>query len=198
MSHICMNSVKQYLVLIRTCLVLCKHAAGPDTSGLSTLATDAARQLDILGHDGHTLGVDGAQVGVFKQTNQVGLAGLLQGHDCAALEAKIGLEVLSDLTNQTLERQLADEQFRALLVATDLTQRDRSGAVAMRLLHTSGGRGALASRLSGQLLAGRLATRGLASRLLGTRHFSNCGSQRLLRQASFHLHTDAGASAHAQ
>ena len=45
---------------------------------LSTLATDTAGQLDVLGHDGHTLGVDGAQVGVLEQTDQVGLASLLK------------------------------------------------------------------------------------------------------------------------
>ena len=45
---------------------------------LSTLSTDATCQLDVFGHDGDTLGVDGAQVGVLKQTHQVGLAGLLQ------------------------------------------------------------------------------------------------------------------------
>ena len=44
---------------------------------LSTLSTDTASQLDVLGHDGHTLGVDGAQVGVLKQADQVGLASLL-------------------------------------------------------------------------------------------------------------------------
>ena len=42
------------------------------------LATDTSGQLDILRHDGDTLGMDGAQVGVLlKQTNKVGLAGLL-------------------------------------------------------------------------------------------------------------------------
>ena len=45
---------------------------------LSTLPTDTTGQLDVFGHDGDTLGVDGAQVGVLKQTNQVSLAGLLQ------------------------------------------------------------------------------------------------------------------------
>ena len=45
---------------------------------LGTLATDPPGQLDILGHDGNTLGVDGAQVGVLEQTHQVGLAGLLK------------------------------------------------------------------------------------------------------------------------
>ena len=47
---------------------------------LSTLSTDATSELDVLGHDGHTLGVDGAQGGVLKETNQVSLTGLLQSH----------------------------------------------------------------------------------------------------------------------
>jgi len=45
---------------------------------LGPLSSDPPGQLDILWHDGHTLGVDGAQVGVLKQTNQVSLAGLLK------------------------------------------------------------------------------------------------------------------------
>ena len=47
-------------------------------NNLSSLSTDAAGQLDVLGHDGDTLGVDGAQVGVLKQPDEVGLTGLLQ------------------------------------------------------------------------------------------------------------------------
>ena len=45
---------------------------------LSTLATDPSGQLDVLWHDGDTLGVDGAQVGVLKQADQVSLRCLLQ------------------------------------------------------------------------------------------------------------------------
>ena len=44
---------------------------------LSTLSTDTAGELDVLGHDGDTLGVDGAQVGVLEQPDEVSLAGLL-------------------------------------------------------------------------------------------------------------------------
>lgn len=44
---------------------------------LSTLATNATGQLNVLGHNGDTLGVNGAQVGVLKQTDQVGLRGFL-------------------------------------------------------------------------------------------------------------------------
>ena len=38
---------------------------------LSTLSTDTAGELDVLGHDGDTLGVDGAQVGVFEKTIEI-------------------------------------------------------------------------------------------------------------------------------
>ena len=49
--------------------------------GLSTLAADATCQLDVLRHNGHALGVDGAQVRVLEEADQVGLGGFLQGQD---------------------------------------------------------------------------------------------------------------------
>ena len=47
------------------------------SANLSPLATDTTGQLDVLGHDGHPLGVDGAQVGVLEEADQVGLGSLL-------------------------------------------------------------------------------------------------------------------------
>lgn len=137
---------------------------------LCSLPTDAAGKLDVLGHDGDALGVDGAQVGVLEEPHQVGLARLLQRHHRRALEAQVGLEVLRDLAHQPLERQLADQQLRGLLVAADLAQSYRAGPVAVRLLHAAGGRRALAGRLGGQLLARRLTTGGFASGLLSASH----------------------------
>ena len=49
-----------------------------EVSYLSTLTTDTAGKLDVLWHDGDTLGVDGAQVGVLEEADQVGLGGLLK------------------------------------------------------------------------------------------------------------------------
>lgn len=65
--------------------------------------TDAAGELDILGHDGHAFRVNCTQVGVFEQTDKVCLRGLLQGNDGRRLEAKVVLEVLGDLADQPLE-----------------------------------------------------------------------------------------------
>jgi hypothetical protein len=49
------------------------------------------------------------------------------------------LEVLSDLADEALEGQLADEELCGLLVAPDLAEGDGSGAEAMGLLDTAGG-----------------------------------------------------------
>lgn len=91
---------------------------------LRALTTEAAGELDVLGLDGDTLGVDGAQVGVFEKGDEIGLDGLLEGTDGRRLEAEVGLEVLGDLTDQTLEGKLADQEIGGLLVATDLTESD--------------------------------------------------------------------------
>ena len=126
---------------------------------LSALATDATSQLDVLGHDGHTLGVDGAEVGVLEEADQVGLGGLLEGQNGRALEAKVRLEVLRNLAYQALEGQLADQELRALLVLADLAQSDGARAVTVGLLDAAGRGCRLAGRLGGQLLAGGLAAR---------------------------------------
>lgn len=47
------------------------------------------------------------------------------------------LEVLSDFTDKSLEGELADEKLCRLLVATDFTESDGSGAETMGLLHAT-------------------------------------------------------------
>ncbi len=146
--------------------------------------------------------MDGAQVGVLEETDQVGLGRLLQkdktririlekcetwsssyleGSDGGGLESEVGLEVLGDLPHQALEGQLADEELRRLLVATDLTQGHGSGPVPVGLLDSAGGGGGLAGGLGGQLLPGGLASGGLAGGLLGTGHGEDAGAGGLLR-----------------
>jgi len=140
------------------------------TTSLTALATEATGELDVLALDCDALGVDGAQVGVLEEGDEVGLNGLLEGADGRALEAEVGLEVLGDLTNQALEWQLADQELRRLLVATDLPESDGAGLVSVGLLDASGGRGRFAGSLGGELLARGLATSGLTGSLLGASH----------------------------
>ena len=127
--------------------------------------------MNVLGHDGNTLGVDGTQVGVLEKANKVSFGGFLKGQDGGSLESKIGLEVLGDLTNKTLEGQLADEKVGGLLVTTDLTKSDGSWAVTVGLLDTSGSGGRLTSCLGGELLSWSLSSSGFTCGLLGSGHF---------------------------
>ena len=137
---------------------------------LRALTTDAAGEVDVTGHDGDALGVDGAQVGVLEETDDVGLSGLLKGEDGGGLEAEIALEVLGNLANEALEGKLPEEELSGLLELADLTKSHGAGAVAVGLLDTSGGGGALAGSLGGEGLAGGFATGGFACGLLGTGH----------------------------
>jgi hypothetical protein len=96
---------------------------------LRPLAADPAGELDVLGHDGDALGVDGAKVGVLEEANKVGLRGLLEGSDGGSLEPEVSLELLGELADEALEGELADQKLSGLLVATDLTESHGTGAV---------------------------------------------------------------------
>merc|ERR1719430_2839511 len=115
------------------------HVAG--ARGLSSFPADPPSQLDVLGHDGDPLGMDGAEVSVFKESHKVGLACLLKSHHSRALE-----------------RQLADQQLCGLLVPPDLPECNCARPVAVRLLHTPSCRSRLASSLGCQLLPGSLSS----------------------------------------
>ena len=125
---------------------------------LRSLSADSAGQLNVLGHDGDALGVDGTQVGVFKQTHKVGLASFLKSHHSGTLETQIGLEILSDFSHKTLEGQLADQEFSGFLVTTDLSKSHCTRPVTMRFLDSTGGRSALSSCLCGELFAWSFST----------------------------------------
>ena len=73
-----------------------------------------------------------------------------------------------DKKNGRLEQR---RHHLSLLYAESVAQGDGAGTAAVRLLDAAGGRGGLAHRLGGELLARRLAAGGLAGCLLGAGHF---------------------------
>ena len=126
--------------------------------------------MDVLGHDGDTFGVDGAQVGVFEEADEVGFRGFLESRDGRRLESKVGLEVLGNLTDETLEWELSDEELGRLLVSSDLTESDGARTVSVWLLDPAGGWGRLSGRLGGELLSRGLASGGFTCGLFCTSH----------------------------
>ncbi len=81
---------------------------------------------------------------------------------------------MRNFANQALERQLANEQLRGLLVLADLAQGDGPRAEAMRLLDAASCAAksgmTFARGLGGKLFARRLAASALAGSLLGAGH----------------------------
>lgn len=114
---------------------------------LSTLSTDTTSQLDIFGHDRHTLCMNGAQISILKESHQVGFCSFLQGQHGGGLETKVGLEILCHLTNKTLKGRLADQEVGRLLILADLTKRNCSRAVSVGFLDTAGSWGGLSGSL---------------------------------------------------
>jgi len=141
-----------------------------DVRLLGSLAADSARQLDVLGHDGHSLGVDGAEVGILKETDEISFGGLLQGRDGGALESQFGLELLRNLADESLEGQLSDEKLGRLLEAADLAEGDGSGAESMGFLDAAALDGRFARRFVADRLAGRFSSCGFTGSLLGSCH----------------------------
>ncbi len=76
--------------------------------------------------------MNGAQICVLEEADEVGLAGLLEGPNGGRLEPQVGLEVLGYLSDQALEGQLADEKLGGLLVAADLAESDGPRPVSNR------------------------------------------------------------------
>ncbi len=115
--------------------------------------------------------MNGAQVGVLEQAHEVGLARLLQSEDGEGLELEVGVKVGRHLTNEALERALANKELRVFLVAPDLAQGHSAWAVTVDFLGLAVGWGRPQRRLRGQRPARRLAPRALARGLLRACHF---------------------------
>ena len=146
-----------------------KTAVSTDTARVK-VSTDAVRQPHVFGHDRHPLGMDGGKIGLLEKANQVIFRCCLKGQNCRSLEAEISLVVLGDLAHKPLERQLAEQKLRGLLVPAYFTQRDSAWSVSVWLLKTTTGRRRHARGLGGELFAGRFPPSRFSRCLLGSRH----------------------------
>ena len=99
------------------------------------MASDSSCKPHVLDRDGHTLGMEGAKVSVFHETNDVGLGSLLKSKDGIGSKPKVTLVILCDLLDQPLERKLPDQKIHPLLVPSDLLESDRARSVPPRLIH---------------------------------------------------------------
>ena len=98
-------------------------------------ASNSPGELHVFGHDGNAFGVNGAEVGVFKQPDQISFTGFLKSRNSLGLEPKPTRgHVLGDFLDQALKWQLAYQQFGRLLKFANFTKGHNARAIAMRFL----------------------------------------------------------------
>lgn len=114
--------------------------------------------------------MDGAEVGIFEQSDQVGFSSFLEGEDSRALESQVVLIVVSDFSDESLERKLSDEEFSGLLELSDFSQSDGTRSVSVGLLDTTGGWGTLSGGFGGELLSWGFSTGRFSGGLLSSGH----------------------------
>lgn len=88
---------------------------------LSSLPPDPPCQLNILGHNGNPLCMNGTEIGILEKTHKVRFCCLLQCQHRMALETQICLEVLCNFTYQPLEGQFPYQKLCALLILSNFT-----------------------------------------------------------------------------
>merc|ERR1712083_18951 len=126
----------------------CRNKMGTVTSyQLGPLASNPPGKLDVLGHDGDSLSVDGTEISILEQPHEVGLTSLLESSHSGRLEPQVSLEILCNLTHQSLKWKLPDQQLGGLLVTTNLAKSNCAWPVSMRLLDTTSARSTLPSSL---------------------------------------------------
>ena len=67
--------------------------------------------MHVTDHDGDSLGVNGAEIGVLEQTDQVSLSGFLEGQHSLRLESHVWSDAASDVLDDSLERKLSDQEI---------------------------------------------------------------------------------------
>merc|ERR1719399_1902314 len=145
---------------------------GPSTLLLVVeVAAKAPGQSQVARHDRHPLRMDRSQIGVLEQPNHVHLGRLLKCVERLALELQVVVVLVCDLAHEPLERELPEEQIRALLELLDLTNSLGPRAPALRFRLTDNCTGALACSLRCQGLPSDLSrTLRLHSDLLRAGH----------------------------
>ena len=135
------------------------------------VSSDSLGELDVSGHDGDSLGVDGAEVGVFEEGHEVGLSGFLEGKHGGALESEFLLELVGDFSDESLEGEFSDEEVSGLLVLPDFSEGNCSGFESVGFLDTGGDGSALPGDLLGdQLFPGHLLSSALSGGLFSSSH----------------------------
>ena len=85
------------------------------------LSIDPSSKLNIFWHDGLLTWVQGTEVSILQQFDQVILCSILECKYCGGLPSEVSLEILGDVLHQTAEYPHRYQQDNTILVEMDLS-----------------------------------------------------------------------------
>jgi len=115
--------------------------------------------------------VDSTEVGVLEETNHVSLRGFLESKDGRGLESQVGLEIVGNLSNESLERKFSNEELSRFLELSDLSKGDGTWSESVWSLDSTGLWGLTLRLLVSNVLSWGLSSSVLSSGMLGSCHF---------------------------
>ena len=90
------------------------------------LAPNTSCELNISNHDGDSFGVNGCQIGIFEQMDEIIFSGFLKGHQGLACPAKFlagtSEMVLGHLSHESGKRQFPQQQISRPLITLHHTK----------------------------------------------------------------------------
>jgi len=76
-----------------------------------SVTSDSFGQLKVSGHDCDSFGMNGTQVGIFEERDEVSFSSFLKGQDSRRLESKFLFPFVSDLSDHSLEGEFSNEKI---------------------------------------------------------------------------------------
>ena len=99
---------------------------------LGAFTTDTTRKLNIFWHDRDALGMDSAQVRIFKEPDKISFRRLLHRQNSRPLESKVTFKVLRDFSHQALKGQFTNQELGRLLVTANFSEGNGTRSITMR------------------------------------------------------------------
>ncbi|CAL6031176.1 Conserved_hypothetical protein [Hexamita inflata] len=115
--------------------------------------TNSGGELHVWHHDGDTLGVFSAKLGINEQVDEIVFSGFLESLDGKTLETDVVLVVvLNKFTDELGEWELTDQKIGGLLILLDFSSGDCTLLGTSDLLDTLAGTSGLTDGLTGDSL----------------------------------------------
>lgn len=122
------NWIFLQLASVSTSILCSSCCTTRESNERRTFATKSHGKLNILGHNGNSLGMNGAKVHVLKDSYKVCFGSFLKVHEGGTLKtSKSGVrngspDIFRNFAHESLERRLGEQEVCRLLIATNLSK----------------------------------------------------------------------------